>query len=199
MDHTDWNERYSTDDYVWDVEPNRFLAEEVADLTPGRALDLACGEGRNSVWLAEQGWAVTGVDFSDVGLEKGRRLAEHRGVAVDWVHADVTTHDAPPGHYELVIIFYLQLPPEERQATLLRAAAAVAPGGTFLLVAHDLSNLDGGYGGPQSPTVLTDPEGIAAHLAELSVERAEVVERPVDVDGETRVALDTFVRAHRPT
>ena len=75
MEREQWDERYRADELIWKVEPNRFLVEEVAGLVPGRALDLACGEGRNALWLAERGWQVTAVDFSAVGLEKARRLA----------------------------------------------------------------------------------------------------------------------------
>jgi SAM-dependent methyltransferase len=82
MDRQQWDERYMTDELIWRAEPNRFLVEEVARMKPGRALDLACGEGRNALWLAERGWQVTGVDFSPVGLAKARRLAVVRRVDV---------------------------------------------------------------------------------------------------------------------
>ena len=110
MDAQQWNDRYGTAEYIWKADPNIFLVEQTADLSPGRAVDLACGEGRNAVWLAEQGWTVTGVDFSDVGLDKGRRLATERGVDVDWVCADATTWKPPDAGYDLVAVFYLQLP-----------------------------------------------------------------------------------------
>ena len=89
MDSHEWDRRYAGAELVWTAEPNRFVVDELADLPPGRALDLGAGEGRNSVWLAARGWQVTAVDFSAVGLDKGRRLAGARGVAVDWVCADV--------------------------------------------------------------------------------------------------------------
>ncbi len=74
MDRNAWDERYAGDELVWSAQPNRFLVAEVETLPPGRALDLACGEGRNAVWLAERGWDVTGVDFSNAGIDKARRL-----------------------------------------------------------------------------------------------------------------------------
>ena len=76
----DWNTRYAQKELVWTAEPNRAFAAEVSGLAPGRALDVACGEGRNAVWLAERGWQVTGVDFSEVALEKAATLAASRGV-----------------------------------------------------------------------------------------------------------------------
>ena len=81
---------------LWTAQPNRFLVAKSSDLSPGRALDVACGEGRNAVWLAEQGWQVTGVDFSEVALEKARRLAELRGVEAEWVQADLLDYRPAP-------------------------------------------------------------------------------------------------------
>src|SRR5215470_17474277 len=116
-------------------------------MTPGRALDLACGEGRHAVWLAGLFWEVRAVDWSDVAIAKGRQLAERHAVAVDWTVADLTSYVPEPEAADLVLVFYLQLPAEERTPILRKAAGAVAPGGTFLLVAHDLSNLEHGCGG----------------------------------------------------
>ena len=102
---------------------------------------------------------------------------------IDWVVADVTTYD-PAGQFDLVIVFYLQLVAAELDETLRRAAAACAPAGMLLLVGHHVDNLDRGHGGPTSRAVLHDPDVIAAALTEhgLAVERAEIVERPVDTD-----------------
>lgn len=195
MDREDWNRKYDTDDFVWDVHPNRFLEAELRDMPPGRALDVACGEGRNAVWLASRGWRVTGVDFSDVAVAKARRLAEANGVTVDWVVADVLEHEPEAGTYDLVVVMYLQLPAAERDEALRRARRALRPGGTFLLVAHDRSNLDGGWGGPQDPAVLTTPAEVVAALPGVTVEKAEVVTRYVEAEGATHEAYDTLVRA----
>ena len=168
----------------------------MAALSPGRALDLACGEGRNAVWLAERGWTVTGVDFSDVGLDKGRRMAAERGVDVDWVCADATTWRPPADGYDLVAVFYLQLPADQRRRAIAVAGRALAPGGTLLVVAHDTANLTDGTGGPQDPAVLYRPDDVLADLeaagVEVAVERVETVERPVS--GADRPALDCLVR-----
>ena len=106
------------------------------------------------MWLAERGWRVTGVDFSTVGLEKARALAEARGVRAEWVAADLLEYRPELAAFDLVIVFYLQVPAPERTPILRRAAAAVAPGGTFLLVVHDSANIEHGHGGPQHPAVL---------------------------------------------
>jgi 2-polyprenyl-3-methyl-5-hydroxy-6-metoxy-1,4-benzoquinol methylase len=192
----DWNRKYAEKELVWSAAPNRFLVAEVAGLEPGRALDVACGEGRNAIWLAEQGWRVTGVDFSDVAVEKGRRIAERRGVEVDWRVEDVLAYEPEPAAYDLVILFYLQLVQDELRRVLERAAGAVAPGGTFLLVAHDTRNLTDGWGGPQDAAVLYRPEDVVPALDGLEVEKADAVLRPVEEESAT--AVDCLVRARRP-
>lgn len=204
MDAADWDIRYDTDELVWTGEPNRFLPPEVDGLEPGRALDLACGEGRNAVWLATQGWMVTGVDFSSVGLAKAARLAADNDVVGVWIEGDATTW-TPTDAFDLVIVLYLQLPADQRRAALRTAIAALDVGGTFLLVAHDLLNLTEGHGGPQDPNVLTTAEDVldditAAELAlgiELVTERADRVDRPVVTPDGERNAIDTLVRVRR--
>jgi SAM-dependent methyltransferase len=196
----DWNQRYEGTELVWTIRPNRFLVAEVEGMKPGRALDLACGEGRHSIWLAGLDWDVRAVDFSDVAIAKGRELAERHAVQVEWEVADLNGYVPEPESADLVIVFYLQLPAEERTPILRRAASAVAPGGTFLLVAHHSLNLEHGHGGPKSADVLYSPEDVVADLegSGLGIERAEAVERPVETPDGERVAIDALVRAQRP-
>ncbi len=186
-----------TDELIWRAEPNRFLVEEVARMKPGRALDLACGEGRNALWLAERGWQVTGVDFSPVGLAKARRLAVVRRVDVSWLRADVLEWNPPQTAFDLVIVMYLQLPADARRRVLSRAARALTPGGTLLVVGHDSTNLTEGTGGPQDPAVLFSPEDVANDLPGLDIERAERVRRPVHTEHGDVDAIDALVRAVR--
>ena len=197
MDRHDWDARYAASPLVWSAGPNQFLERETADLPAGRALDLACGEGRNALWLAGRGWRATGVDFSPVAIDKARTLATERGVDVAWVVADVTTWDPDPGGFDLVAVMYLQLDDAGRAAAYARAAGAVAPGGTLLVVAHDLDNLEHGHGGPQDPSVLTTPESVVAVIGDLVVERAERVRRTVQTDAGPVDAVDTLVLARR--
>ncbi|MFB9238859.1 class I SAM-dependent methyltransferase [Plantactinospora siamensis] len=198
MDSAQWDARYAAaTELVWTAEPNRFVVETTADLPPGRALDLAAGEGRNAVWLAGRGWRVTAVDFAAVAVERGRELARQRAVEVDWQVADVTAYEPEPGGYDLVLVAYLHLGPA-MAGVLRRAAGAVRPDGRFVLVGHDLSNLTDGTGGPQDPAVLHTPASVAAELPGLRVERAETVRRPVPTDGGVVDALDTLVVAVRP-
>lgn len=205
MDASDWNARYDTAELIWKGDPNQFLPGEVEGLPVGTALDLACGEGRNAVWLATRGWEVTGVDFSEVGLAKAERLAADNGVSGTWITADVTTWSPPAEGFDLVIVFYLQLPAGELAGALRTAVAAMAAGGTLLLVAHDLLNLSEGVGGPQDAGVLTTAESVvdalaAAELelgAELVIERAGRIDRVVTTADGDRTAIDTIVRARR--
>ena len=193
-----WNERYEGTELVWSAGPNQFVEAACRDLTPGRAIDLAAGEGRNAIWLAEQGWDATAVDFSDVAIDKAREIARRRGVDLTAEVADLDTYVPEPGGFDLVVVAYLHLPAERLDPMLRRAAAAVAPDGTFLLIGHDLSNLDGGHGGPQVPDVLTTPEQVLAALGDgFDVGTAEVAERHVVTDDGQRTALDTFVVARR--
>jgi SAM-dependent methyltransferase len=198
MDSRQWDERYRTDELVWKAGPNRFLVEEIASLVPGRALDVACGEGRNALWLAERGWQVTAVDFSAVGLEKARRLTSGQALEIQFVEADVLGWGPPPGTFDLVIVMYLHLPVADRRKVHRRAAGALAPGGTILVVGHDPTNLSEGFGGPQDPAVLFGPDDVVADLDGLAeVERAERAHRPAGGEGEHE-AIDAVVRAVRP-
>ncbi len=198
MDSSGWDKRYSGRELIWSAEPNRFLAAEVSGMTPGRALDLACGEGRNAVWLAQRGWAVTGVDFSQVGLDKGAQLAEQRGVSVTWVHADLREYVPPAASFDLVVALYLHVEAPSRREIHRRAAQALAEDGVLLVIGHDASNPENGYGGPQDPAILFSPDDLAADVAQLEIERAKRMPRPVQTPtGEAR-AIDALLRARRP-
>jgi SAM-dependent methyltransferase len=199
MRREDWDRRYEEKELLWSARPNRFLVREAAGLAPGRALDLACGEGRNAIWLAELGWRVTAVDFSEVAIAKAREWAVRHGANVDFVCADLLDFEPERGAFDLVIVLYLQLPAEERRLVLSRAADAVAARGTFLLIGHDLTNLTDGVGGPSDPGVLYTPDDIVSDLPGLLIEKAERVLR--DVEDADRPAIDALVRAvrRRPT
>jgi SAM-dependent methyltransferase len=192
MDATAWDARYAASDLVWSAEPNRFVEAELTDLPPGRALDLAAGEGRNAIWLARRGWEVTAVDYSQVGLDKGRKLAGD--TAVRWVRADATTWDERAAD-DLTVIAYLQVPAADRRAAVRAGFASLRPAGTLLVVGHDSRNLTDGVGGPQDPGVLYTAEDLLEDLSDQRFDtvRADRVERPV----EDAVALDVLVRLIR--
>jgi 2-polyprenyl-3-methyl-5-hydroxy-6-metoxy-1,4-benzoquinol methylase len=194
----DWDRKWRDEQPRPRTDANRFLVAEVPGMAAGRALDLACGAGRNAVWLAEQGWEVTGVDFSEVALEHARRLARSRRVEIEWVLADVLDWQPPSGAFDLVTVLYLQLPAGERSKVLARAASALAPGGTLLVIAHDLTNLTEGWGGPKSADVLYTADEVAADLSGLVVEKAERVTRVVEDEEGEHTAIDVLVKATRP-
>lgn len=201
-DKETWNERYAGRELVWSAGPNKLFAEVVTGIKPGKALDLACGEGRNAIYLAEEGFQVTGVDFSNTGIEKARAIAEHRGVHVDWMVADVLEVPLPARSFDLVSVLYLHTDSASRHTWLKRAIEAVAPGGNFVYIGHDPRNIAEGTGGPGDPDVLPDSEEICAALDGFEILRAEVYHRPVAHDpghggsGEGE-ALDTLVLAKR--
>jgi SAM-dependent methyltransferase len=198
VDAEEWDARYRTSELIWTAEPNRFVVAVLADVPPGVGLDLACGEGRNAVWLAEQGWTMTAADFSGEALAKAAALSGARGVEVTLVQADAVTW-SPPSGQDLVLLAYLHLPAADRAAALGHAVGACRPGGQVVVVGHARANLEGGYGGPQDPAVLLEPEEVAADLRAAGAEvlRAEHVERPVSTEDGERTAIDTLLVARR--
>ncbi len=192
-----WDERYRAEELVWSLRPNQFLVDETRVLRRGRALDVGTGEGRNAVWLAQQGWRVTAVDFSAVGLDKARQRARRERVDVEWIEADLAEYVPPASTFDLIAILYLHLPPAERRIVHQRMSAALAPGGTILVVGHHVRNLTEGVGGPGDPTLLFTPQDIVHELVGVRIERAEQVVRHVTVEGGTADAIDALVRAVR--
>ncbi|MDO5502120.1 MAG: class I SAM-dependent methyltransferase [Actinomycetia bacterium] len=196
-----WNERYADAERVWSAEPNEHVAQIVVELmeqgSAGAALDLGAGEGRHALWLAEQGWQVTAVDFAQVGLDRGSADATARGLAqqIEWVTADVTTwapEDTVSKHdgYDLVLIAFLHVPED----VLARAVDWLRPGGALVLVGHALRNLTDGHGGPQDPDLLYSADQLRTKAVGLHIERLEEVDR---VTAEGRTAIDIVLVGRR--
>lgn len=209
-----WEKRYGEAQSVWGWAPNRFVAEVLGPLRPGssaplphgssallphgRALDLAAGEGRNALWLADLGWRATAVDFAENALARGRAQAAEHGLEVEWVHADVLEYEPETGAYDAVVIAYLHLGAERLGTVLRTAAKALAPGGTLVVVGHDVTNIADGVGGPQDPAILLTPDLVTGHLEHLdglNVTHAERVLRYTD--RAPQPAIDTLVVAQR--
>jgi SAM-dependent methyltransferase len=148
-----WDERYSGEGQIWSGDPNVQLVAEASDLTPGTALDLGCGEGSDVIWLARQGWRVTGADFSAAGLARAARLAEEAGVAdrTDWWRVDAREFDAGGRSFDLVTSQYLHPPEGGMVDVVRRLAGAVAPGGHLLVVGHAPPPTAPSHLGPHEP------------------------------------------------
>lgn len=178
---------------MWSAAPNGFVVAELADLPPGRGVDLGAGEGRNALWLASRGWVMTAVDFSAVAIATGTRVAAECGIGLTWVVADVTQWE-PPAPVDLVLVAYLHLPGPDLRAIASRVGGWLVDGGTLLVVGHDVENLATGAGGPRNPDTLYHDR---MDFPGLTVVRNELVPRRT-ADGAT--ALDRLVRAvRRPT
>jgi SAM-dependent methyltransferase len=187
----EWNERYAAAQQ-WSSEPNALVAELLADLPPGRAVDLAAGEGRHALWLAARGWQVTAVDFSDVGLARGRR--QFGAEKVTWVTADVLTWAPPVADLDLVLVAYLHVGEPATTALLTRAVGWLRPGGRLLVLGHDVENLTAGVGGPQEAAILHSVDRLAPVAGLLDVDRLEQLGRETPAG----TALDTLLWARRP-
>lgn len=199
MDNHAWNERYLKADSAMPSGHSAVLEEYAKALPPGSALELAAGSGRNALYLASLGWKVTAVDFSDVALDRGRMFADRLGLSVDWQLADLTRYRPTRQTYDLVCLFYLHLPKAEFHEILRHAADAVRPGGTLLVVGHDLENLTGGCGGPRDPDVLYTCGEIATVLAGLHIDHAGTGQQLANhgVATEGMVQIDCVVKASR--
>jgi len=176
-----WDERYADpDEYAYGTQPNTFFASEAGRIPDGPVLFLAEGEGRNAVWLAERGHAVTAVDGSAVGLEKARRLAAERGVEIETVHADLANHPIEPRAWAGIVSIFGHLPPDIRREVHRRAASGLRPGGLFLLEAYTPRQLAYGTGGPPTAEMMMDLAGLRAELPGLELLVGQEIERRVE-------------------
>ncbi len=203
LDQAYWDERYASRESLWSGDPNPQLVAEVQELTPGRALDVGCGEGGDSVWLARRGWQVTGVDISATALDRARRHADDAGAEVAgrtaWIRADVTTYDPPRAAFDLVSAQFLHLPGDIRDDVHLRLAGAVAPDGILLIVAHDPTDLATTMPRPQFSDFFATAAQVAAALPDDEWEVLVAEPRPrTATDGEgRRVTIHDAVTAAR--
>ena len=201
-----WDERYAGSTRVWSGQPNQRLVEQVSALAPGRALDIGCGEGADVVWLAKQGWEVTGVDVSQVALDRAAQHAADEGVAdrTEWLRADLVgggTEVAPlPGDMDLVTSHYMHAPQDVFEATYAAMAAAVRPGGTLLVVGHHPDDAHTGLRNERLTHLLFSQQRVVEGLdpADWDVQVAEAQQRDASGhDGEPVAVTDTVVRAVR--
>lgn len=178
-----WDNRYSAPDFVFGTEPNDFL-RSVADRIPaGPVLCLAEGEGRNAVFLAARGHAVTATDLSATGLAKARALAAQRGVPLTTEVGDLATYAITPNAWSGIVATFMHLPPELRRDVLARAAAGLRPDGVFVMEAYTPAQIPNNTGGPKDPALLPTLALLRAELPGLEFEIGHELERDVQEGG----------------
>ncbi len=174
-----WDERYAGSDYVYGTEANEFLAAAATHIRPGSVLCICEGEGRNATFLAEQGYAVTAVDNSSVGLAKARRLAARRGVGIAMRQQDLADFEIAPRHWQGIVSIFCHLPPALRARVHRDIVAGLAPGGVFVLEAYTPRQLELKTGGPPTPELMMELNTVRSELAGLDFVIARELERDV--------------------
>ena len=193
-----WEQRYGADEYIYGTEPNDFLRASVVELAPGRALCYAEGEGRNSVFLAEQGWQVSAIDLTEAGVAKTRRLAADRSVIVDAEVADLADYDLGENQWDLVVSIFAHMPPPIRTRIHNAMASALAPGGRLVLEAYTPDQIGRGTGGPPVPELTMTLDELQRDLIGLDIVHAAELERTVvEGPGHTGVGAVVQVIARR--
>lgn len=174
-----WDERYSKPGYFYGTQANDVLVEHAKAIPRGPVLDLGAGEGRNGVWLAQQGFAVTCVDGSKVGLEKAQALAAERGVRVETVVADLADFEIAPGRWSGIVSIWCHLPQPLREKVHARCVKGLAPGGAFVLEHYTPKQLQLDTGGPKDVSMLPTLEQLQHELHGLVFELGREVEREI--------------------
>jgi len=204
FDREFWDERYRSATSLWSGNPNPHLVAEAAVLTPGAALDAGAGEGADAIWLAARGWRVTAVDISGVALDRAAGHAAAAGDTVaeriDWLRADISQWQPPERAFDLVTSQYLHFPAQDRRVVYARFAAAVADGGTLLIVGHHPSDMQTSMPRPQQPELFFTGEDLAAELGSDGWEVVTNEAAPrhaTDPEGRQVTIHDTVFRARR--
>jgi len=174
-----WDQRYGTEEYAYGTEPNDFLRTLAPRLPVGRTLCLGEGEGRNGVYLAGLGHDVTALDGSAVGLEKARRLAEAKGVAIRTLHTDLAQYTIAPASWDLIVSVFCHLPPQLRRRVHEEVVAGLRPGGMLVLEAFVTRQLEYDTGGPPTADLMMGLADLRGELQGLRLEHAVEVDREI--------------------
>lgn len=196
MSAEQWDARYRDAPDLWTKEPNAQLVAFASDLAPGRALDVGAGDGRNAIWLATQGWAVTAIDLSAVALERAQARAAERGAQLECIVADWREHPFGEAAYDLVVVSYMHPQPSERSALFERAARALVPGGHLLTVGVILA--DHGRRGPPDSERLYTVDRVREALRGFDVLRCDELTYEMDHSTGRRTVTDVVAVARRP-
>lgn len=177
MDAEGWDKKFDVPDYIYTKDVNRFVKELcepiIEKIGPvGKVIDLAGGEGRNSVWFAEHGWQVENIDFSSKALTKFLAFAEERNVSVNCFanRADATGFESVLTPVDIGICAYLQIPKSDLEDALDNLIENIRSGGYLVGVWHALDNLENGFGGPQDPAVLPSESSMRQFLEQYDLE-----------------------------
>jgi SAM-dependent methyltransferase len=189
-----WDERYSAEEYVYGTTPNKFLEENVNFIPKGKVLSLAEGEGRNAVFLAKQGYSVTAVDASRVGLEKARKLAKDNGVVIEFIHADLEEYDIGENRWDGIVSIFCPVPSVLRKELHKKVVAGLKQNGVLLLEAYTPNQLKHGTGGGSSEDSMMSKESLSLELADLKFSHLIELERDV-VEGIYHTGLGAVVQA----
>ena len=196
----EWDARYSDrDGAMWSGRPNGRLVAEVAALTPGRALDVGCGEGADAIWLARRGWTVTAIDISDVAVSRARQAAERAGAAVRWVAGDVLQIPFPARSFDLVSMQYPALPKAAGEGPVSTLLDTVRPGGLLLAVYHDLDEDHREHMKAQGfdPADYVDADDLGRLFGDDFTIELHAVEPRIDPPSGTPHIADVILRARR--
>lgn len=189
-----WDERYGTEEYAYGKTPNKFLEENYHIIPKGNVLCLAEGEGRNAVFLAGQGYSVTAVDGSQVGLQKAKKLAEEHGVSIELIHADLADFDLGESRWEGIVSIFCPLPSALRKELHKKVVAGLKPQGVYLVEAYTPDQLKHGTGGGKSADSMTTKESLSLELEGLKFRHLFELERDV-VEGMYHTGLGAVVQA----
>ncbi len=199
MNTSRWDERYGADEFFFGTEPNGFLATVAPGLKRGKALCIAAGEGRNSVFLAQLGFAVTAMDASSAGMEKTARLAAKRGVTVEPVVADLAEFAIGVEAWDLIVSVFCHMARELRTDVHRRVVDGLKPGGVFVLEAYTPDQLAYGTGGPPVAELLAHKDELESELFGLDFETLRETERDVtEGRGHTGRAAVAQIVARKP-
>ncbi len=196
----EWDARYSErGGAMWSGRPNGRLVAEVADIAPGRALDVGCGEGADAIWLARRGWMVTAIDISDVAVSRAREAAERAGVVVEWVCGDALQTPFPAHSFDLVSMQYPAVPKAAGEAAVRTLLDTVRPGGLLLAVYHDLDDEHREHMKSQGidPADYVGADDLYRLLGDDFAVELNAVEPRIDPPADTPHIADVVLRARR--
>ena len=189
-----WDERYSSAEYAYGIEANEFLKQNFHNIKKGKVISLAEGEGRNAVFLAQQGYSVTAIDSSIVGLEKARALAKRSNVDIDFIHADINEFDFGNKQWDGIISIFFPLPSQQRQALYKKLPLALKPNGVFFLEAYTPKQVKNNTGGGKVIDVMQSKHSLKHELAGVHFKYLTELERNIS-EGMFHTGIGSVVQA----